>query len=242
MRSLFIFHHLWVLAQTFLELKMDSPAFVPKEQTVAPLSTPKNDSFSIIPVRMPNTKQEVSAVVSSEDYEKLVAITPVWHVSSSGYVITSKRQEGKNKVTYMHRVILGESGTHLNGDKFDNRRSNLQPSLRRCDYRLSTISPILDFVYKSTDELPVDSSHVTIDYENGMIYKGEIHNSIPHGFGTLYEDSKHKVSLGWWLQGAFKSGIVLYPAPLPKAIKEEYNISIPQIKQAVLVVNGKAQL
>jgi hypothetical protein len=221
---------------------MDSPDFAQRHHVGTPITMMTNDNFSVIPVRMPNSKEEVSAVVSSEDYERLVAITPVWHVSSSGYVITSKRFEGKHKVTYMHREILGEPGTHLNGDKFDNRRSNLQPSLRRCDYEVATISPVLDFSYKSTDDFPSDSSHITIDYENGMIYKGEIHNSIPHGFGTLYEDCKHKVSLGWWLQGVFKSGVVLYPTPIPKAMKEQYNVTIPQVKQAILVVNGKPYL
>lgn len=221
---------------------MDSPDLARAGQVVAPMTMMNNETFSVIPVRMPNSKEEVSAVVSSEDYERLVAITPVWHVSSSGYVITSKRLEGRSKVTYMHREVLGESGTHRNGDKFDNRRCNLQASPLRCDYELSTISPFLDFPYKSSEPLPTDSRHMTIDYENGMIYKGEIHNSVPHGFGTLYEDSKHKVSLGWWLQGTFQGGVVLYPTAIPKAIKEEYNITIPQIQKAVLVVNGKVYL
>jgi hypothetical protein len=68
-----------------------------------------------------------------------------------------------------------------------------------------------------------------------MNYSGEIHGYKPHGFGTLTEENK--MSLGWWLQGSFKSGIVMYLKPIPLLLKS--TSPIPQIKYAVLVVNEK---
>jgi hypothetical protein len=244
MRLGFLYHQLFVLVQSYLELKMDAPShdLGSKQHFAAPSYSCRNASFCSIPVRMPNTKEEVSALVSPEDYDKLIDITPVWHVSSSGYVITSKRVDKKNVVRYMHREILGDSGSHVNGDKFDNRRCNLRLSRRNhprpCEVveeeLIKTVSPLLDHTYTNED-CPGESRHCTIDYENGMVYKGEIHNYRPHGFGRLEEVNKHKISLGWWMQGTFKSGLVMYHAPIPLRLRELG--LVPQVKQAVLVVN-----
>lgn len=82
-------------------------------------------------------------IIDREDYKKVSLYK--WHISSHGYV---KRDEwnGKNrKVVYLHRYILEINNTkslvdHVNGDKLDNRKSNLRlcnRSQNACNSKLS---------------------------------------------------------------------------------------------------------
>ena len=65
------------------------------------------------------------AIVSPEDYT--VASRIAWRLSSSGYVIGSRRCENKLR---LHRLITGAAGgqfvDHINGNRLDNRRENLR--------------------------------------------------------------------------------------------------------------------
>lgn len=238
----FIFHHLLALAQTFFELKADAPSFDYAHGThlVAAMNTCSNGSVCQIPVRLPKDDKEVTAIVCCEDYDKLVAITPKWRLSSKGYVVSSRRVEGKNVITYMHRVIKDLPGRHLNGDKLDNRRNNLIPTNRgaprnrepEVGLEIQTISPVLDFAIPASD-VPEKGKHCTVCYSPDMSYSGEIMNYRPHGFGTLVE--RNKTSMGWWMQGVFKSGVVMQLKPVPEIMKKQF--VVPQIQYAVLVVN-----
>lgn len=76
------------------------------------------------------------AIVDTEDYEFISQWK--WH-HSSGYAIRSEylgcfNGQGKSKTIYLHRVILGTPEKfhtdHINGDKLDNRRSNLRMCTR----------------------------------------------------------------------------------------------------------------
>lgn len=53
-----------------------------------------------------------------------------WYLSPGGYVVRSYRQSGKTINLYLHQVILGKKRgmviDHINGNKLDNRRSNLR--------------------------------------------------------------------------------------------------------------------
>ena len=70
------------------------------------------------------------ALVDNSDYEYLNQFK--WHISSPGYptrgIWSSQRKQ--NKLVNMHReLIKSEKGfeiDHINGDKLDNRRSNLR--------------------------------------------------------------------------------------------------------------------
>lgn len=241
-----MFHHLLSLMQSYFELRADSPPLdvVQGMHMASPTNIITNRSVCQIPVRLPRDVQEVNALISCEDYDKITAISRVWHLSTKGYVISSKRIGGKQKVTFLHRVVRDVPSMHLNGDKLDNRRENVVPTNRktvknrRCpeedELIIQTISPLLDFT-TSPDSTPFESKHCSIRYPHGMNYSGEIHQYRPHGFGTLTE--QNKISLGWWLRGEFRSGIVMYLKPIPKRLKSMS--PIPQIKHAVLVVNEK---
>jgi len=242
----FIFHHLFGFMQSYLELRADRPPldFVQGMHMASPTNTGTNGSVCQIPVRLPRDMQEVNALVSCEDYDKITAISPVWHLSTKGYVVSSKRVQGKQKVTFLHRIVRDVPSMHLNGDKLDNRRENVIPTNRgtkknrRCaeedELIIQTISPLLDFA-TTPENTPFESKHCTIVYPNNMNYSGEIHQYKPHGFGTLTEINK--MSLGWWLQGVFKSGIVMYLKAVPSRLRS--TSPIPQIKHAVLVVHEK---
>jgi hypothetical protein len=70
------------------------------------------------------------ALVDDEDYGVLVLRK--WHYSHYGYAAA---RGGRNKTTYMHRVLssppLGLEVDHINGDRLDNRRENLRNVTRR---------------------------------------------------------------------------------------------------------------
>lgn len=242
----FVFNHLLSLIQSYFELRADrvSPDFVQGMYMASPTSTSTNASVCKVPVRLPRDVQEVSALVSCDDLDKITAISPVWHLSTKGYVVSSKRVEGKQKITFLHRVVRDVPSMHLNGNKLDNRRENVIPTnrgtkkMKRCSEEdeliIQTISPLLDFA-TSPENTPSESKHVTISYPGNMNYSGEIHDYKPHGFGTLTEENK--MSLGWWMRGVFMSGVVMYLKPIPSVLR---SISpIPQIRHAVLVVNEK---
>jgi hypothetical protein len=72
------------------------------------------------------------AIVDAEDFEWLRKIK--WHAIKTGYLQTMVRDGKKQTTTYMHIEILkrhklyqkGSETDHINGDKLDNRKSNLR--------------------------------------------------------------------------------------------------------------------
>jgi hypothetical protein len=190
-----------------------------QECTINPMMP--QDSFCTIPARINNTFTKVNAIVSPEDFERLTAISDEWYVSSNGYVVTSKRVDKKYIRKYMHKVVMGTSATHVNGDRLDNRRRNLAIKPRK---RAAEI-PMEELELKSALPLEVDSTNVPfsgknviVDYKHkDMVYHGEIHDYMPHGFGTLHE--RKKTSMGWWFKGYLKKGIITEHGPLPTVMQ-----------------------
>lgn len=233
MRVAFFFHHLMVLGQSYLELKADSPVFpsVPAEHMTAPTPPPSNDSFCFIPARLPRQGGEVNIPISLEDYDRIVEIASLWRVSSSGYVVVGKRVNGKNTVRYLHKEVFGDTCTHINGDRLDNRRSNLASSKKR---RRPAEMDLLEFVDSPLLFEAIQTDPVT--YSNGKKYYGEEHETKPHGFGMLVEPKKR--SLGWWWDGEFYSGIVMHLAAVPERMNDCVQVFHP-VEEAVLVHRNK---
>ena len=75
------------------------------------------------------TNTDDVALVSKEDYNRLKDIP--WYKSAYGYAIKNfYRGDNKWEVVRMHREVIGAKDgqhvDHINGDKLDNRRSNLR--------------------------------------------------------------------------------------------------------------------
>lgn len=79
-----------------------------------------------------NIYNNVKVKIDSEDLDLVNSYK--WHITDTGYVVTSKHiRIDKNKYTTknirLHRLIMGlPNGNidHINGDKLDNRKSNLR--------------------------------------------------------------------------------------------------------------------
>jgi hypothetical protein len=79
------------------------------------------------------------ALVDAEDYDRLISMGR-WHLHSGGYAAKSYRHPGgRSDVVFMHRVILnapeGVDVDHINGNRLDNRKSNLRPVTRSQNIR-----------------------------------------------------------------------------------------------------------
>lgn len=220
------FHYLTAilsLAQNVLELRTESP-FAQDFARVMHVSN--NASFCEIPVRSRRTGVEQMTLVSPEDYEKLVKIAPTWSVSSNGYVVTSKRESGKSKTIYLHKVVTdGVSARHVNGDRLDNRRSNLM-NMRNWDVQAVGRS------FKAPD-IPAEAHHVEVDYDDGKTYFGEMKAFRPDGFGTLVEQDK--TTIGWWKKGIYQSGIVLF---FNTDVSDRVRALQRPVSSALLIFNG----
>lgn len=68
------------------------------------------------------------AVIDDEDHGKVSGLT--WFLAPTGYAVASTHVDGKIVNYYMHRLIAGaDSGQktdHRDGDRLNNRRSNLR--------------------------------------------------------------------------------------------------------------------
>lgn len=77
------------------------------------------------------------ALVDDEDFERLSGVR--WKTDPYGYASRTWRRNGKNYYESMHRVILappaGMEADHINGDRLDNRRSNLRVATREQQMR-----------------------------------------------------------------------------------------------------------
>ena len=72
--------------------------------------------------------------IDDEDYEWLSEWK--WNYGSGGYAVRNSRKDEceKRKTILMHRIIIGtkkgEETDHINGNRLDNRRSNIRPCMR----------------------------------------------------------------------------------------------------------------
>lgn len=70
------------------------------------------------------------AFIDTEDVDKVLSLGTSWYINPNGYVWTSKMINRQKYYYRLHRFILGYRGSldvdHINGDKLDNRKSNLR--------------------------------------------------------------------------------------------------------------------
>jgi hypothetical protein len=227
-------HFLLGVCQNYLELKTGSPTldYAPVQLAPIKMTAPVNDSSCFVLAAHPRDPNLVKVLISPEDYEKVAEIASTWRVSSSGYVVVGKRVQGKNKVTYLHKVVFGDTCTHINGNRLDNRRNNLTASKKRRRPTEMNKEDLLEFIDDPYDIKRLKDTSTT--YPDGKIFFGETKNMKPHGFGMLVESKKR--SIGWWIDGEFDSGIIMSLACVPSVMCDSPQIlTFPPVRKAVLL-------
>lgn len=230
--------HLLLCGNMYFEMKASSPELERASFVCMELPTPYSQPYNItgeeedkgkLPVKLPRSGTTTYALIDPEDKDRLSAISKIWRISSSGYIMTSKRTKGKYRMFYLHKEVLGQSGTHLNGNRLDNRKSNLAPVKRQRrvqdleeDFVLRSIQPLADFPLQNSDLIVADLQHATVSYSGGKTYKGELRNYKPHGIGKLIEiHPVNKETYGLWKEGKFESGVVTRYKSLPPYLRQE---------------------
>jgi hypothetical protein len=68
-------------------------------------------------------------LVDNEDYDKVISFGK-WHENDSGYAVKRGKLCGKSRTIRLHRVVADPPKRvevdHINGDRLDNRKSNLR--------------------------------------------------------------------------------------------------------------------
>ncbi len=137
------------------------------------------------------------AVIYQSDKDLIDSISGAWRLSSTGYVLSVKRVEGKIQTSYLHKILAGGPAKHINGDRLDNRRSNLL--LLRQDGAMADIE-VIDA--ECDQEIPLPS------------FIGDIKDGQPQGYGLLATQVETHTTheIGIWERGVMVRGIrVTYP-------------------------------
>lgn len=77
--------------------------------------------------------QGAVAIVDDDDYDRLMQYS--WCLNAQGYAVRGYQQNGVKHQVRMHRAVIGDvcagfEVDHINGNRLDNRRSNLRIATR----------------------------------------------------------------------------------------------------------------
>jgi len=137
--------------------------------------------------------QGYETIVDDEDYTNLTHSSWYW---SSGYARRSKRnpETGRRESELMHRVLMdakqGEIVDHINGNKLDNRRSNLRKvcnsknsqnrrTTERAQSGFAGVSPVIrdgiTIGFRARimkDNVQYNLGQYRTDYDAALVYNG----------------------------------------------------------------------
>lgn len=191
-----------------------------------------NGNYKEIPVKLPNFQGYTYAKISTEDYANVTSTSTSWRLCSSGYPLHVKRSGNKFETIYLHRLIHGSPAKHVNGDRLDNRRTNLVTSARLTSKKRSVdhiseedefdlhtprvISEEISIFHSDDNDLKQFTGYGRVSYhEDNKIYSGELVDGRPHGHGCLYEQQTQQQSSGEWKSGRMMNGMVVKYKDLP---------------------------
>jgi hypothetical protein len=204
-----------------------------------------------------NKKEIMYAKVSNEDFYKVRSVSKVWRENFGGYAIhTTKNDEDpkKSKTVFMHCFISGGKASHINGDKMDNRRENLSPSVYQRRVKKTKTSPIEndDFILKTPrlttwtiqtyqhDDplLPLINGYAIIKFGK-KTYSGEVKQGEPSGYGMISQNENPYDMCGIWKDGKLMHGMVTYYKPLPLTMDNDCRLVTPrEVCRVEIVSNG----
>lgn len=158
------------------------------------LGTTKMNTEQLTQVPVKDGQDTRYATILQSDKELVESVSCSWRLSSTGYVLAVKRVNGKLQTSYLHKILAGGAARHINGDRLDNRRSNLL--LLRGDGLIADID-IIDSGDAETTQLPLPS------------FVGDLKDGQPHGYGLLATQLETHTTheIGVWESGILVRGI-----------------------------------
>jgi hypothetical protein len=214
------------LVTDYVDLRLKAMEMMEQVESVPPREPrplyPPVQHFRTIPVLLPKSQGTKLALVDDDMYDDVSdTVKYCWRLTHSGYIVSNKNKE----CFYLHKLVYGGPAKHVNGDRFDNRRSNLASAPRKSpdsDFKIKTIRQIDDNTTtfnKDDPELGEFSGFGTVLYE-GRSYQGELVKGLPHGYGILRRDSRERSydMMGIWRAGKMENGMVTYFKPAPSCM------------------------
>lgn len=262
-----VFSHLKPLLDDYVNLKMESIKVaeqveeatpVPRysEEKMAPPSMEDLTSdlhYQTIPVfEMYGDKCAGETKVSPQDYEHLVSLTDKWRLNEWGHVFMRKHETDRKRPrdVRLTRILYEFNVLHVNGDRLDNRRTNLVPSRPAKeaatieeDFKISTPRVLLEDFHNfrsDSKDLPGFTGYANIEYDGQKFYSGDVSLGKPHGYGHLYEGDKNAQSCGLWTNGVMTTGMIALFKPYPKCMCDVMKrCPLQEVETVHAVKNGK---
>ena len=179
-----------------------------------------NFNYELLPIARGEDKQAFLAKISSEDYHRILQARFSWRLSESGYAVAVRRKNGKLVTEYLHKLVMGVPCRHINGDRLDNRRTNLRP-IPLAEPATGPTEDIFTLSTNSHDHLENEDIYVSkeapncqhVIYSGQTTYTGRVSSmGKPHGFGvSIIENEKQLI--GYWNDGEFIDGIIVHMLP-----------------------------
>jgi hypothetical protein len=160
------------------------------------------DTESYTEIKVKDGSSHRYAMVCPQDLPIIEDTSKNWRLSSTGYVLAVKRNNGKVETSYLHKIIAGGPAKHINGNRLDNRRSNLL--LLRDDGTAADIE-VMDVQETECNTSPYDEIH--------PVFVGDTKDGQPNGYGLLATELETHVTheIGVWENGLLVQGMqVMY--------------------------------
>lgn len=186
--------HLRTLVENDIEIRIQHMDLLEKVQ---------ENSFSVVPVATTNKTGHVFVKIDPEDQIKVNEYKN-WRMTTSGYAVSVQKRQGTIDIVYLHKLVMGGTCKHLNGDLQDCRKSNLSPSFEIAIIPFSQDTTQV-FDYRAV-ELTSFTGYASVDYPNDRRYSGHLRNGKPDGYGLLV--GKVESQQGIWENGELMDGIV----------------------------------
>lgn len=244
------------IINTYVDTQLSRQELLERFSSSTPLSRDTIDfpamSYKVVPVSTGRNCGYEYAKVSAEDYDKVISLSSEWRKSSSGYAIFVEKDKSTPDVmrtTYMHKLIFGSQSKHINGDRLDNRRTNLVLSTRKRkmpepmneEFVLHTPRFMTYEInkYDSTDPILQSVNGYAIVKFGKKTYSGEVKNGEPCGYGMISQNEAPYDMCGIWTNGKLETGMITYYKPLPLAFDNEARLVTPrEVEKVEIVSNG----